>query len=315
MAIRLIRLISFLLRVEASMKQYLAAVWSGRLLSWRLLSGVGLTFLMAGVVTASAQTPTGNPSTDGGWTAEGMSASAGVYNFGSGNYNATVYSTAFTLAPGSTLLSTLDGYDWNIGDTIVGVGGVFSGANSDLTYSGGADEHGVTHADSTSTRIVVKYGTSAATWTAPAPSSSSPGYGSQANGGVGSVLLGTFPYDFYPADSNTLVVPSDTPLLQTGPSSTSTITGDVGRVITSWNGTNAMVGFESFLDLTLLTNSYPAEEVALGNDFILDLQRGTSGTLYQDSLGTLPTAVPEPSTSMLVVVGLLGAWSIRRRKA
>ncbi len=297
------------------MKQFLPAVCQRGALSRHRLLGVLLTLLLAGAATGFAQSPTGDPSTDGGWMAEGMSASAGVYNFGSGNFNVQIYTTAFTLAPSSTLISSLGGYNWNVGDTIVGVGGVFSGANSDLTYSGGADEYGNTHANSTSTRIVVKYGTSSATWAAPAPSSSSPLYGSQANGGVGSVLLGTYPYDFYPADSNTLIAAGDSPLLQTGPSSTSSITGVVGRVITSWSGTNAMVGFESFLDLTLLTNLYPTTGVALGNPFILDLQRGTSSTAYQDSLGTLPSVVPEPSTIMLVGAGLLGALSFRRRKA
>src|SRR5271154_1851720 len=98
-----------------------------------------------------------------------MSSSAGVYNFGSGSFNVTIYATAFTLAPSSTLISALGGYNWNVGDTIVGVGGVFSGVNADLTYSGGADENNVTHTNSTSMRIVVKYGTSSATWAAPAP--------------------------------------------------------------------------------------------------------------------------------------------------
>ena len=246
------------------MKVCLEAVSASRALSGYFLTRAGLIFLLVASGTAFAQIPTGNPSTDGGWTTEGMSASAGVYNFGSGNYNVQIYATAFTLAPSSTLISSLGGYNWSVGDTIVGVGGVFSGANADLTYSGGADEYGNSHADSTSTRIVVKYGTSTATWAAPAPNSSSPLYGSQANGGVGSVLLGTYPYDFYPANSNTLVATGDSPLLQ-GPSTTTSITGVVGRVITSWNGTNAMVGFESFLDLTLLDTLYPSNNVALGD--------------------------------------------------
>jgi len=297
------------------MKKYLAAVSAHRAISWRLLTRVGLIYLLAAAGAAFAQIPTGNPSTDGGWTAGGMSANAGVFNFGAGNYNVQIYSTAFTLAPSSTLISTLGGYNWNIGDTIVGVGGVFSGNNSDLTYSGGADENNVSHTDSTSTRIVVKYGTSSATWAAPAPNNTGTAYGSQANGGVGSVLLGTYPYDFYPADADTLVVPADSPLLQSGPSTTTAITGDLGRVITTWGGTNTMVGFESYMDLTLLATTYPTAAVALGSPFILDLQRGTSSTAYQDSLGTLPTMVPEPSTVALVGAGLLGGLSIRRRKA
>jgi hypothetical protein len=116
-------------------------------------AGVLGTALMSPV---SANVITGNPSTDGGWTSEGMSSSASNYIDGTGNYNATIYSTAFQLDASSPLLSTLGGFDWNVGDTVVGVGGVFSGSNTDLTYSGGADENGNSHTGATSTRIVVK---------------------------------------------------------------------------------------------------------------------------------------------------------------
>jgi hypothetical protein len=260
----------------------------------------------------SANVITGNPSTDGGWTSEGMSATASNYIDGAGNYNATVYSTEFQLDATSPLLSTLGGFDWNVGDTVVGVGGVFSGANSDLTYSGGADENNVTHTGSTSTRIVVKYGTSSATWAVDTPSpTTAPGYGSLAHGGVGSVLLGNYPYDFYPADAGTLIVPADSPEEQTSVSGTTTISGDVARTITAWSS-GALVGFESFLDLTLLDSEYPSNGVALGDDFDLDLQRGSGN--FQDSLGTLP-AVPEPASLGLACLAGVGILSRRKRRA
>jgi hypothetical protein len=262
-----------------------------------------LAVIVGGAVPTMADVITGNPAADSGWTAEGMSASLGNYIDGAGAFNATIYSTAFVLGASSPLVSTLNGLDWNAGDTIVGVGGVFGGANSDLTYSGGADEHSVSHAGATSARIVIKYGSATALWTAP-------GAGSLANGGVGSVLLGTYPYDFYPADAGTLIVPADSPQEQTGPSSTSPISGDMGRVITDWSG-GAEVGFESFLDLTLLDAQVPSNGVSLGNKFVLDLQRGTGN--YQDSLGTLPTSVPEPAAFSVLCIG--GLALMRRRRA
>jgi hypothetical protein len=246
--------------------------------------------------------PTGDPSADL-WTAEGTSTSAGNYIDGAGAYNVTIYTTAFTLSPSSSLISALGGYNWNAGDTIVGVGGTFSGANSDLSYSGGADEHGVTHVGSTSTRIVVKYGTSTAAWTTP-------GAGGLVNGGVGSVLLGTFAYDFYPANSGVYVIPTNSPQMQVTPIATIPITGYTGRVMTDWSG-GTMTGFESFLDLTLLDTLYPTNGVALGNDFVLDLQRASGN--FQDSLGTLPTSVPEPTTLVLASLGGMGVLLLRRR--
>lgn len=262
-----------------------------------------LAAILGGAVPTMADVITGDPATDSGWTAEGMSASAGQYIDGTGVYNATIYSTAFVLGASSPLVSSLDGLDWNAGDTIVGVGGVFGGANTDLTYSGGADEHGVSHTGATSTRIVIKYGSATASWSAP-------GAGSLANGGTGSVLLGTYPYDFYPADAGTLIVPADSPLEQTGPASTAPISGDMGRVITDWSG-GIEVGFESFLDLTLLDAQVPSNGVAMGNKFVLDLQRGTGN--FQDSLGTLPTSVPEPAGFSVLCIG--GLSLMRRRRA
>jgi hypothetical protein len=301
MAIRLIRLVLCLFMGEESMKQFFAVV------STRCVLGALVILSLAVAGSAFAQSPTGNPLTDG-WTAEGVSSAPGTYIDGAGIYSATIYTTAFTLSPSSTLVTNLNGFNWSAGDTIVGVGGILS-ASSDLTYSGGADEHGVSHSGATSTRFVIKYGSPAATWTAP-------GAGALANGGTGSVLLGTFSSDLYPGNGGQPIIPSDAPQIQTGPSSTLTITGNVGMVFGNWTGSGSssnLVGFESLLDLTLLEAQFPTNNVQLGDKFVLDLQRGTGN--FQDSLGTLPSVVPEPSTIILVGTGLLGLLSIRRRKS
>jgi hypothetical protein len=272
-----------------------------------------LTLLLAGSSGIGLAQITGDPLTDG-WTADGVSSGAALLfqTTTSGSYSANIYTTAFTLGAGSSLLGTLGtASGWNANDTVVGVGGVFN-ASSDLTYSGGADQNNVTHAGSTSTRIVIKYGTSTQTWTPGSANGAS-----LASGGIGSVLLGTYAYDFYPADSGTFITPSDSPEEQTGSGSSDfvTINGDVGQIITYWSGSQ-MIGFESFMDLTLLDSLYPSANVTLGNDFVLDLQRGSGDV--QDSLGTLPSAalaVPEPTTPALAVSGLMMAFGMRVLRA
>src|SRR5665213_1354056 len=247
----------------------------------------------------------GDPSVDPGWTAIGSSTDSNLYVDGTGAFQATIYTTAFNLSAGSPLISTTGGFDWNAGDVIVGVGGVMV-QTADLTYGGDADEFGVSHTGSTSARIVVKYGSSGATWTAP-------GTGSLANGGVGSIILGTPSYDFYPADSGTLIVPDSSPLEQSTVNTTTPISGLVGRVVTNWTGASGSMtlnGYESFMDLTLLQAQYPSATAALGNPFVMDLQRGTGA--YQDSLGALPSSVPEPNLAAFGVFFALAALSRRR---
>jgi hypothetical protein len=246
-------------------------------------------------------------------------------------YSANMYTTAFTLTAPSNLISS--GPDaWNVGDQIVGVGGVYvsttaaaggwsaySGSiavNSNLTYSGAepAQANGAT-----STRIVVKYGASAApsAWTtSTAAPDAGNGNAALANGGVGCVLLGTNPYDFSPSNSGVLIDPTDSPEIQTasGPV-VLTDGGDIGRVITDWSG-STLVGFESFLDITLLNTEYGSSSsppsVAVGNAYDLDLQRGTSTTEITDALGILPTPVPEPATASLLGIGAAALLARRR---
>lgn len=243
---------------------------------------------------------TGDPSLDS-WTYVGDSATTN-YNYANATvpYDIGMYTTAFTLSAGSPVASTLSGFA-SVGDTVVGVGGVF---NTTLSLSTAED-----------TRLVAKYGTSTTTWGFNAPSELSPLYGSVGNGGVGSILLGTFANTFSPpvsGNSSALVVPNDSPEEQTSLIGTSTINDDIGRVITYWNG-NTLVGYESFLDLSLLSSQIGDTSVTLGNDFVLDLQEGTGN--FQDSLGVLPstapstggaTSVPDPATTLGLLALTMG---------
>jgi hypothetical protein len=261
-----------------------------------------LALLLAGGSSISFAQVTGDPATDAGWGSSlGLSSASPLLLYETGTFSVNVYTTAFDLTAGSPLLGTLGTADgWNIGDTIVGVGGVFAPTgNSSVTYDLGNN--------TVTTRFVIKYGTSAETWFAGSSAGAA-----AALGGTGTIELGTST-EVLSATSG-FQTPTNTPEEITGPSSTAAINDDVAQIITSWNGSGpgTIVGFEEYLDLTLLQSQVPTEDVALGDDFVLDLQQG-SGVL-QDSLGTLPVAVPEPTTLALLTAGLMlpfGAKTLR----
>src|ERR1700677_3481840 len=96
-----------------------------------------LALLLAGGSSISFAQVTGNPATDAGWGASlGLSSAAPLLLYETGNFSVNVYSTAFNLTAGSPLLGTLGTMDgWSVGDTIVGIGGVFAATgNSSVTY-------------------------------------------------------------------------------------------------------------------------------------------------------------------------------------
>ena len=65
-----------------------------------------------------------------------------------------------------------------------------------------------------------------------------------------------------------------------------------------WSG-NTLVGFESFLDLSLLDSTYPTHaNVSLGNQFILDMQDGSGN--FTNALGALQCSSAAATTSAAV---------------
>src|ERR1700722_19341943 len=206
-----------------------------------------------------AQTFTGDPATDGSlWLSDGLSTTFAIANAGNtANFSANVYSTAFSLNTGSTLLGTLGMNDgWAAGDTILGVGGVFnSTGNSSLTYD---------NANSTvNLHLVVKYGSTTATWNLAGTGFSSGGAGSLTGGGNGAVLLGVTQETI--SSSSGLVTPSDSPLYYNSPSQPSLPgNGTEGQVLTFWSG-SAIVGFESFMDLNVLQAQESNASIPFGN--------------------------------------------------
>lgn len=251
------------------------------------------------------------------WISNGLSSATGFYMAGAGNtasYSASVYTTAFSLTAGSTLLGTLGTSDgWQVGDTIVGLGGVFAATgNSSLTYSGANG--------TVNLHLVVKYGAPGATWSA------SSGTGSLTAGGEGAVLLGVTPETIGPTTG--LVPTADAPTYLAAGNAQDTLPGGAieGQVLTLWSG-NAIVGFEDFMDLNVLdsqesANSLGVPAIQLGDEVMLDLQQGQNAV--QDSLYTLPLTlqpVPEPSalsllaTAVALLGGTRGLQMVRRHLA
>jgi len=274
--------------------------------------------------SAVAATITGDPTADAGWTGGANSLAMGTYGSGAEQNSFNVYSTAFTLDASSPLagLAGPGVTTWQVGDTIVGVGGFVVPTNA---AAGGwaSYQPTVIHTvnqliSNGNQRIVVKYGTATATF-APSTTSPQPGNGvvSMASGGVGGVLLGTF--SIPSSSSGQFVVINDASAIQTGVATTAGIDGFEGRVMESWNA-GTLIGFESFLDLTLLQSQFPAAAVGLGDKFDVDMQDGTGnftnaiGTLPSSLLGPTSVPLPKSATAALVLLGMYGAVRVAKKK-
>lgn len=166
----------------------------------------GMICAIAGIVSAaasaaSASNVSGSPTADG-WAFVGHSLANGSYVRGNANYGFNMYSSVLTVGAGSNLHIADGANSWLPGDTVLGVGGVFTGitagdagwaaiggnaVNSLLTV-----EHGP--------KLIVKFGTSAATFSdsTVAPGSGN-GNGSTASGGVGGVFVRSSGW-FHPTD-------------------------------------------------------------------------------------------------------------------
>jgi hypothetical protein len=260
---------------------------------------LALPLFLAVGTGAFAQIITGNPTADAGWNFNYLSTDTGHIMLNAGNsatYSANIYTTAFSLASGSSLLGTLGvSSGWHTGDTIIGVGGVFTPLNnSSLTYSGSTGNANL--------HLVIKYGAPTATWNAPGVGFAANGAGSLTNGGAGAILLASQSGTIGPTTG--ITAPINAPTLFDG-TGQSTVNGLAvsGQVLTSWSG-SSLNGFETFLDLNVLQSLGVGANVALGDDFVVDFQQGTGA--FQDSLGVLPSSiasVPEPT--MLVTGTLL----------
>ncbi|MBK9118300.1 MAG: hypothetical protein IPM18_01685 [Phycisphaerales bacterium] len=148
---------------------------------------LGATLLVAALVaSASAGVVTGNPVADG-WTLHGHSLANGVYSRGTANYGYNIYSSAIHVANGSNLAISDGGYSWLPGDTVLGIGGVFTGISAASAGWGSISGNSVNSqlSQALGPKLIAKFGTSAATFST---STIAPGAG---NGAASTALAGT----------------------------------------------------------------------------------------------------------------------------
>ncbi len=277
------------------------------------LAGGALIAASGVASTAAATNVTGNPLADG-FVYQGNSLGNGSYvrSNGGGNYGFDMYRSVITISSGSNLVIGSGAGAWNVGDTVLAVGGVFHAVSAqdngwNDSYTGGAVN--ALYYGSPNLKLQAKFGTDTSIWSAStiAPSAGN-GNGSLAQGGVGSVQVrtsGSNPFAFWAANAGTLnTLASSGHISRDG--GTAGMTTDVARLIWLCDGDGRVSSWQILLNATLLqaqTNSGFGGLIPNANfGAIMTIQHGDNE--YTDGL---VQGVPAPGAlAVLGLGGLLG---------
>ena len=287
----------------------------------RLLAHTAFLTMLTPLATHAAIT--GVPSTDG-WDKQGNSLVQGTYIRGDANFSYDVYTTAFVLDAASPLLSNSTGFEWQVGDQILGMGGVINNAPTGLGWS--VSGNAINSQLTTSYRIVAKFGTSPSSWSA---STIAPGSGNGAgssgagDGGNGAILIGTSNSGaastggLSATNEGTFMLPVTGTQYRSGSGGETNVDPRMGRVIYDLGSGNLPTSWETLLNVSLLARNTTAYGItgwtpdypAIGDRGDLAGQRGAG--VVTDAL----TTVPEPGTFAVLGGALFGLSLLRRRRA
>ena len=265
--------------------------------SW---AGLLAVITALGVVPVSAVPLTGNPAADG-WFSHGNSLSMGTYIRGIGGWSFAVYSHEFVLESGDALVN---GSTWLVGDQIIGLGGVLAPGQSIMP------------------RLVAKFGAEGATFSAStlaSPFGNGRGSFSDGHGGLGSVQVDyayTFTSSVLDPGQNGVILTPDFVRYYDG--TTTLVDADFGRVIALFNGSQ-LESWEVVLNLRALADPLAGNKGSaiplvngLGDMALQPLPLGALPT-YTDAL-TDRTAIPEPSSAILVLSSLVALSRLLKRR-
>ncbi len=305
-----------------------------------------LALTLGTLQATTAAAVTGDPLADG-WVYGGHSLDQGTYVRGSANIGFDMYSTQFTVSD-SSLFSLAGhsgaGYDdyygvtrtwdtdtarsWGVGDTVIGIGGMFSDITAAEAGWGAFTGNDVnSNVDGEyRLRLQAKIGTGDASWSAStlAPDAGD-GSGSSSDGGLGSLFVRTSGWhslSTWENQASTILGLQDPEhILRDG----SGVGVDAARVIWTWDDTDNRAGsWQLLVNLSLVDLDADVNFAGLlpdfGNAVIGSVQ--VANAAYTDGLMSVggfatgyPLAeVPVPAAVWLFGTGLMALAGVARRK-